>query len=123
LRAAAGLQTLPANMRNIFIGATFAFLVGCGGGGGKACEELKTKACDGLDAAACGKWFDEYIRKGPSKDEKLSDEQANVGCKMVLDEPKAVEGYKNRAKREFEKKEDKKADKPEKKDKPADSGW
>lgn len=83
------------------VGVLFAMAVGCGGG--KACEELKQKACEGLDAAACGKWFDDYILEGPVKGEKLTAAEANEGCKMVLADDTVTKAYKEKAKSVMEK--------------------
>lgn len=65
---------------------------------GNACDKLADKLCDGKDDATCKKiktWLDSEMT-GPNK-EKLSSDQASLGCSMILDDKDALEAYKKEA--------------------------
>ena len=70
-----------------------------GGGSGDACAELKTKLCEGLDAAKCGTWFDAEIAKDEMNEGKtLSAAEQGMACKMILGDAQSLEGWKGQAK-------------------------
>lgn len=70
-----------------------------GGGSGNACADLKTKLCEGLDAAKCGTWFDGEIAKDEvNEGEKLSASDQAMACKMILGDAQSLEGWKGQAK-------------------------
>lgn len=70
-----------------------------GGGGGSSCADLKTKVCDGLDAAKCGAWFDAEISKDEMNEGKqLSASDQAMACKMILGDAQSLDGYKSQAK-------------------------
>jgi len=72
-----------------------AGVVGCSGGGGKTCKALAKKLCDGKDEAMCKKtaaWLDKQMTGPDGK--KLSSSEANAGCKMILEDDRALNSYK-----------------------------
>jgi hypothetical protein len=70
-----------------------------GGGSGDACADLKTKLCEGLDAAKCGTWFDTAIAKDELNEGQTipASEQA-FACKMILGDAQSLDGWKGEAK-------------------------
>jgi hypothetical protein len=81
-------------MRTFAMSAILASaLLGCGN---KKCEELKTTLCTGLDDATCKAVravLDTELEKGPT-DEKLSDGEKDLACKMILEDKEALEAYR-----------------------------
>ena len=70
-----------------------------GGGSGNACADLKTKLCEGLDAAKCGAWFDTEIAKDEiNEGQTLSASDQAMACKMILGDAQSLEGWKGQAK-------------------------
>lgn len=72
-------------------------LTACGGGG-SPCDKLAKALCDGKDDATCKKtkaWLDSEMT-GPSG-EKLSQGQADLACKMILDDKDSLAAYKKQA--------------------------
>jgi hypothetical protein len=72
----------------IVVSALFAF--GCG----SDCDKLKKKLCEGQDEATCTamkKWFDDQM-EGPDG-KKLSSDEAEVGCKMIMSDDRSMKAY------------------------------
>jgi murein endopeptidase len=73
-----------------------ALVTGCG----NDCDKLEKKMCEGQDDATCTamkKWFEDDFLTGPKK-EKLSSDEASMGCKMILDDDKVAKTFIERAK-------------------------
>ncbi len=91
-------------MKTIIISTTLAFAmlfgtVGCSKGG-KSCKALSSKLCDGKDDAYCKKtsdWLDKQMTGPDGK--KLSSSEADKGCKMILDDDRALAAYKKQVER------------------------
>jgi len=71
-----------------------AFVSFLGAGCGSDCDKLKKKLCEGQDDATCKAmktWFDAQM-EGPDG-KKLSSDEAEVGCKMIMSDDRAMKAY------------------------------
>jgi len=70
----------------------------CGSSNGGACDQLNKKLCSGKDKAYCEKtksWLaNEMV--GPD-DKKLSDDEANMACKLIAGDKDALAAYQHKA--------------------------
>lgn len=80
-----------------------ALVTGCG----SDCDKLRKKLCEGQDDATCAAMKDEFDNKfltGPDG-KKLSGDEAEVGCKMILSDDEAVKRLVERSREKVKKKE------------------
>ena len=79
-----------------------SLVAGCG----SDCEKLRKKICEGADEASCKAMreeFDTKFLRGPNG-EKMSGDEAEVGCKMILNDDVAVKRLVERSREKLKNK-------------------